>query len=302
MRSLEDLQEPYGVMFVDAMNLLSRSFYGMPLLEYRGKKTGMLLGVARLAIDWRKRNPKLRIVFVWEGRDSWRKARYPIYKAQRKKERADQSEETQHSFLDSLEAVKESLAPMGIEQVSARTYEADDTVWTAMGVFHNEKRLFASTDWDWWPLVEYGDILYQNDVFTEESLRAKFAKKFNCEPIPMSRMWVFKVLTGDPSDNVSGIPRMPKKVASVIANDLKLGPGDVVHGLIKHGFDSWAEKVAQNVWILERNLELLQAKPPPADDLDWVAGEYDKEAFGEVLLKSGMGHLYDRLTGGDREE
>lgn len=295
MKSLEDL-EPYSTMYVDAMNLLVRNHYGMSLLEYRGHKTGMLMGVARSVIDWRRRNPGLRFVFVWEGRDSWRKERYPIYKAQRKGARDSTARE---EFFYSLDVVKGALPVMGVDQVVAHTYEADDTVWTSMRM-DSGRKMFCSTDWDWWPLVDYGDILYQSDVLTEASLQAKFTKKFKCDPIPMARMWVFKVLTGDPSDNVSGIPRFPKKLAAKLACDVELGEGDLIHGMIKHGEKSWAEKTAMNKWILDRNLELIKAAPPPPDDLEWVDGQYSEEGFGDVLLKSGMGHLYDRLTGGDR--
>ena len=72
MKSLGEYK-PYGTMYVDAMNLMYRSYFGMPMLEYKGHKTGMLLGVSRLVIDWRKRNPGLKIIFIWEGRDGERK-------------------------------------------------------------------------------------------------------------------------------------------------------------------------------------------------------------------------------------
>ena len=294
MKSLSSYR-PYTHLFVDAMNLVARSYHGMPMLEYKGKKTGTLMGVSRLVIDWRKRNNGIHIVFVWEGVDSWRKEKHPIYKAHRKSDPGEDRDQ----FFESVDLVRSSLPVMGVDQVSARTYEADDTVWTASELVKG-KLLFCSTDWDWWSLADRGDILYQNDVLTTASLESRFSKKFNCNPIPMGRMWMFKALTGDPSDNVSGVPRFPKKVASEIASDQSLGRGDIVHGLISHGHTVLADRVAQNYWIVERNLELVSPSPPPMDDLDWVMGEYDEYLFGEVLMKSGMGHLYDRLIGGDR--
>ncbi len=297
MKNLSDFQ-PYQIMYVDAMNLLSRSHYGMPMLEYKGRKTGMLMGVARLIIEWRKKNPALRIVFIWEGRNNWRKEKHPIYKAQRKKDRALEPSSSRKAFHDAIGLVKESLPTMGVDQVLADRHEADDTVWTVMWSDEG-KKLFVSTDWDWWSLVDHGDILYENAVLTETELQSKFTKKFNCEPIPMERMWVFKALTGDPSDNVSGVPRFPKKLGAILAADRELGENDLIHGIIIHGSPKWAEKTIANKWVLERNLELIKIDPPPVDELEWLkAPTYEAEAFGDVLLKSGMGNLYDRLTGG----
>lgn len=296
MKSLSSYR-PYNALYVDAMNLISRAYHGLPMLEYKGRKTGMMLGVSRLVIDWRKRNSGIRIVFVWEGSDSWRKAQHPIYKAHR---RTDGPEE-RDQFFRCLDQVKDALPTMGVDQVSAYTYEADDTVWT-VSADDTGKIAFCSTDWDWWPLSDRGDILYQNNLMSSDSLALKFSNKFKCDSIPMGRMWLFKALTGDPSDNVSGVPRFPKKVASELANDPEIGAGNIVHGLISHGHEKLAEKVQQNYWIVDRNIELVSPTPPPVDDLDWIRGEYDGDLFGDILLKSGMGHLHDRLTGGALSE
>lgn len=296
MKSLSSYR-PYTSLYVDAMNLVARSYHGLSMIEYKGKKTGMLMGVSRLVIDWAKRNNGIRIVFVWEGADSWRKARHPIYKAHRRTDGLEDRDQ----FFGCLDAVKESLPAMGVDQVSARTYEADDTVWT-VSQDDDGKIAFCSTDWDWWPLSDQGDILYQNNLLSKESLALKFSSKFKCDSIPMSRMWLFKVLTGDPSDNVSGVPRFPKKVAAELANDPGIGSGDILSGLIAHGYEKLAEKVRQNYWIVERNIELVSPDPPPVDDLDWTEGAYDGDRFGDILLKSGMGHLHDRLTGGSLSE
>ena len=295
MKSLADYV-PYTSLYVDAMNLMARSFHGMSTLEYKGRKTGMLMGTARLVLDWRRKCPGIKIVFVWEGANSWRKAAEPMYKSNRKRDDG----EARNTFFECVDQVIHALPAMGVDQVKAETYEADDTVWTVMGL-DSGKKLFCSTDWDWWPLALHGDILYQNDVFTEDELRARFAKKYNCDPIPLDRLWMFKALTGDPSDGLSGVPRFPKKLAAKLAIDTDLSEGDILHGLIKHGEPKWAERVAQNIWIVDRNLSMVRFEPPPLDDIDIVEGEFNKDAFGEVLLKAGMIDLNDRLMGGSGE-
>lgn len=294
MKNLKDF-EPYRTVYIDAMNLLSRSHFGMPLLEYRGKKTGMLLGVVRLVLDLRRKNSGIEVIFIWEGRDSWRKKKYPIYKARRRKEKASKGDDFRREFNDAISIVKEVLPLMDIRQVSAEGFEADDTVWTLVRD-NPKKKLFVSTDWDWWELSDYGDILYYNDVFSKDVLEDKFAAKYNCTTVPMNRIWMFKALTGDTSDNISGIPRFPKKIAAELSADLSVSEQTLIKGLRDHGYASWAEKTESNQWILERNLDLVKSSPPDADILDWIEPlPYNKATLKDFLLKYGMSDMYDKV-------
>jgi DNA polymerase-1 len=291
MKSLSDFK-PYEVMYVDAMNLLARSFHGMSELEYHGKRTGMLYGVSRLFIEWKKKAPNIEIIMIWEGKDSWRKAKYPIYKAQR----GDKSSEDREVFWECVERVKAALPAMGIGQCWCHTFEADDVV-VALAKQEKRKALFSSGDWDWWELADYGDILYQHkDVLTPDDMDAMFEKKFKAFPVDPDKLWLFKVLTGDPSDNVSGVPRFPKKLASQLCRVAGVDEGNIIHGLISMGEDKWAQKVADNMWIVKRNLELLRSSDVPFEDIEWVAGKFSKKKVVDILLKSGMDHLHDRFT------
>lgn len=286
--------KPYEVMYIDGMNLLSRSYYGMSELSYRGHKTGMLYGISRLALDWRHRNPGIDLVFIWEGKDSWRKAKHPIYKAQRHESKTP-AETTE--FFDSVERVKKSLPVMGIHQVWANTYEADDVAAT-LAPIETRKALYSSGDWDWWELCPYGDILYQHsEVLTKRDMDYRFLKKFNADPVPPDKLWLFKVLTGDLSDNVSGIPRFPKKLASRLCNS-GLTENNLIPLLHRVGKSDWADKVKMNLWLFDRNVDLLRSSSVPDDMITFVYPEYSAEGFGEILLKSGMDSLYDRLKAG----
>jgi 5'-3' exonuclease len=294
MKNLGDFK-PYEVMYIDAMNLSMRDYYGISDLEYHGRKTGMLYGIARLFIEWQKRAPGIEIVMLWEGRDSWRKAKYPIYKAHRGEER---SAEDTKEFFDCVERVKYALPVMGIKQAWCHTYEADDVVANlVMSEFR--KTLLSSGDWDWWELAKYGDILYQHkDILTVGEMGARFAKKFNAPMVPFDKLWLFKVLCGDESDKVSGVPWFPRKLASALCNLEGVDAGSLVHGLIRLGAKKWAERVRANMWIIDRNIELLHTSEIPLKDIEWVDGDYSVEKFGDVLLKSGMENLYDRFMGG----
>jgi 5'-3' exonuclease len=285
---------PYDVMYIDGMNLLTRSYHGMADLSYKGHRTGMLYGVSRLILDWRHKNNNMEFVFLWEGKDSWRKKKYPIYKAQRHDTKSAQESA---DYFDALDRVKKALPSMGVRQGWADTYEADDLAAT-LAPLDNRNALYSSGDWDWWELRAYGTILYQHsDILSKEDMDFRFIKKFNAPPVPPDKLWLFKVLTGDPSDNVSGIPRFPKKLASALCNN-GATPGSLVQILHKMGKRDLAEKVKANAWLIERNIDLLHSSSVPLDGITWIEPEYSQEGFGEVLLKSGMSSLYDKLTRG----
>lgn len=298
MKSLADYR-PYEVVYIDGMNLVSRSYFGMPELSYHGKKTGILFGFVRLALDLRQKNPGIEMIVVWEGADSWRKKKYPIYKAQRHDSKTP--EETKE-FFDGVEYLKKCLPIIGMRQCHADTYEADDVVAT-LAPADKRKSLYSSGDWDWWSLVNTGDIYYQHSsIVTREDMNLKFRKKFNSDPVLPDRLWLFKALTGDPSDNISGIPRFPKKLASWVCNTLQVVDGNLSRNislfLRRVGKDVWGEKLRVNDWLLKRNIDLITMGGVPADAVQWVESDYSVEGFCDILLKNGMETLYDRLKGG----
>ena len=300
MKSLSDYK-PYEVVYIDGMNLVSRSYFGMPELSYHGHKTGILFGFTRLALDLRQKNPGIDMVVVWEGSDSWRKKKYPIYKAQRHDSKTP--EETKE-FFDGVEQLKKYLPIIGMRQCYAETYEADDVVAT-LAPSDKRKSLYSSGDWDWWSLVNFGDVYYQHSfIVTREDMDKKFKKKFNADPVPADRLWLFKALTGDPSDNISGVPRFPKKLASWLCNSLPQTHDNLERNIAlllrRVGKDVWEEKLRMNSWILKRNIELITMGGVPLDSIVWVDSNYSCEGFSDILLKSGMETLYDRLKGGSK--
>lgn len=286
MKSLADLKK-HDAVYIDGMNLLTRSHFGMRGLEYKGRPTGMLYGIARFVLDWSGRVSS--VVFIWEGGDSWRKEKHPVYKSHRGK---DSNPETRKVFFDEVDRVREVLPVMGVDQVWAPTYEADDVAWTLGSTKDGKSKLFSSGDWDWWPLSLYGDVLYQHSrVYSSDELDLLFSKKYKCT-VPMDKLWMFKTLTGDASDNLSGVPRFPKKLAAQVAKNVS--SLDEIYGYLRSvGSHVWAEKYHAHRWLVDRNAELVRLYDVP--ETVFVKGDYSKIDFGDVLIKSGMENLYERL-------
>jgi hypothetical protein len=284
MKSLADFDH-YDTVYVDAMNLLARSYYGIRNMSHTGRNTAMLFGVARMALEMRRKYPGISVVLLWEGSGSFRKAKYPIYKAQRT---YGSGVEDRREFNDAVDLVRYSLSLMGISQAFAETYEADDLAYYYAR--HSQgKTLFSSGDWDWWALIDYGDILYQhNTLCKRDDLSNLFCKKFGVPAIDFSKLWVFKVLTGDSSDNVDGVPRFPRKLAARIACNPIDTVADIPRLLHDWNESVWAEKVSRHLWVLERNVELLCLADVPESAVVHTRAVYDRDAFLSVLKDNAM--------------
>jgi len=289
LRSLDD-DETYDYIYVDGLNLCFRNYHGMSSLEYRGYKTGMLYGVCRFFTTARSENRKAKIVFLWEGRNSWRKDKYPFYKA--KRDARNKGKTYDSEFVESLEYIQQEVLPvMGVEQHSCETYEADDLASFYVHCHQTDyperryKILLVSTDQDWYSMsADNVNILYRKGVKNKAAIEKELG--FSAD-----KLILFKALKGDSSDEVGGIPNFRVATAIRLANEC--GSFDeFADKLDEWGDTKWAEKVRANNDILVRNTELILPRYPlshdPLDIINIVASVYDKEQLIEVLKARGM--------------
>ena len=206
LADLKDMQ--YSAIYVDAMNLCVRSFHGMPQFQHKGEPTGMYMGVCRLFMKYRRENPKAKIVFLWEGADSWREKAYHFYKAKRREKKTPN-----RNFSECLEYVQKDILPvMGVEQHSCYGLEADDLAAYYTRDTTN-RILIVSMDHDWFALAKDSmvEVLYKSEIMTESKIRDKlgYAGK---------QIYNYKILKGDPSDEVKGIRQFHTELAKRLVN------------------------------------------------------------------------------------
>lgn len=294
MRSLDD-DETYDYIYVDGLNLCFRNYHGMSNLEYRGYKTGMLYGICRFFTTIRSENRKANIIFLWEGRNSWRKAKYPFYKA--KRDARGKGKTYDSEFIESLEYIQQEVLPvMGVEQHSCETYEADDIA--SFYVYCHQtnylkcikyRMLLVSTDQDWYSMsADNVDILYRKGIKNKAAIEKELG--FSAD-----KLILFKALKGDPSDEVGGIPNFRTVTAVRLANECDTFY-EFADKLDEWGDTKWAEKVRANSHILVRNTELISPKYPlPLDVINVVESVYDKERLIEALKPRGMNETVNIL-------
>lgn len=195
----------YDAILIDSMNLIIQEYHAKSILSYNGKKTGALFGVLKKILSLRKMYPRAKIVFLWEGYNSPRKQLSPLYKANRNRQESD--------FFESLSTTRRAISLIGVEEWTHIGAEADDLVSYYLQKFPVEKVLLLTTDHDWFQFVnEAGsvDVMMKGNIYTYNDLQKLIG-------FPPNKITVYKILTGDESDNIRGIERFPHQLAIRIA-------------------------------------------------------------------------------------
>lgn len=200
-------------LLLDGLNLVFRSFYGMPeLTRSDGFPTNAIHGWVRTL--WRiedDNRPDRMVIFYDLGEDEQRSELAPDYKAHRS--------ETPPDLLQQLPAMKDIGQAMGFGCVEKAGVEADDLIGAAAQTLRNEGHdvVIVSADKDLAQCVGSGvtQLLPPPTAnprlgwrkLDEEGVKQKFGVK--PEQIPD-----YLALVGDTADNILGLAGVGPKTAS----------------------------------------------------------------------------------------
>lgn len=278
MKSLKDITT-YTKVYVDGMNLCSRYYRAVKDCYYKGHNTGMLVGVMRFLVKMKKDHKHAKMFFLWEGKDSVRKERYPTYKASRKQ----QWQNTDEEFFDNLHYVQGDLLPhAAVTQCWCHGLEADDLAYHFATVGDlGDDVLLVSCDSDWKAFTNpLADLMVAKTIKTYDDL----AEELGFNP---DQLILYKILTGDSSDDVKGIPRFPTKVAKALTNEAA-DYTDCEQILRVWGKSKEADLLKSFEWKLKENAELLTPILPNPDDIVYEGGDFHKDKLIEALNHRGM--------------
>lgn len=199
-------------LIVDGHNLAFRCLYapGMSdLRDSKGRPTGVIVGVLRSLGALRKRFPEARLYVAWDGTSRRRKKVFPEYKANRPSHTGGAGE----SGFDQLAVLRELLPRMGAYQIFNREEEADDVIATMVRgelsaqqnlIFSNDRDLLQLVSSSTWMLVP-GTGIRKEILYNEALVEENFG-------VPPGKLLQLRSFYGDSSDNIPGVPRVPKKV------------------------------------------------------------------------------------------
>ncbi|MFC0037194.1 5'-3' exonuclease [Actinomadura rayongensis] len=207
------------LLAVDGHHLLYRSWWGFSDRRIMSRdKTRDLTGVFGFLAILRKthleeaRDHEIVVVFDGENAHLARQAQDPSYKANRI--------DADHSPIKSLPMVKEALTTAGVRWIELDDHEGDDVIATLTHNATGAGRTVTcySGDRDLFQLVS------ETVTILDPARRRITPADVIVRHRVAARQWPdYRALTGDPSDNIPGVPGIgPKTAATLLAGGLHL--------------------------------------------------------------------------------
>ena len=195
-------------LLVDGDNLFKIGFHGVRDLFVEGNHIGGVfhfINTLRKQIDEHNYD---KIIVFWDGDDNSavRRKLYPNYKLNR---RQSMNEFKLESYHIQKERVKEYLEECFVRQVRATECEADDLIAYYCQIAKEESKTILSADKDYFQLIDEHTSIYS--PISKVTFKVGDKVKFGDTEFPHYNVLTLKILTGDKSDNISGILRLGEK-------------------------------------------------------------------------------------------
>ncbi len=247
------------VLLIDGSSLIHRAFFALPpLTTKKGINTGAVYGfcsmLLKLLTDMR---PKYVAIAFDKSRQTFRRAKYKEYKAQRKPTPTELSEQ--------FPLAMDLFQKMGINTLELDDYEADDIIGTLSAAAPPDTEVFIVTgDKDEFQLIKDNvKVLYTkrgiSDIVTYD--KEEFAK--NYEGLAPKQIIDLKGLMGDTSDNIPGVPGVGPKTALKLIVEYQ-SVENVLANIDKVNGKSLKEKLTTNkeMAVLSKDLATICLEAP----------------------------------------
>jgi 5'-3' exonuclease len=198
------------ILFCDGTNTFMRSIAANNMIGENGMHIGGVSGfLLSLGFAIKTVRPnKVIIVFDGKGGSLRRKKLFPEYKAQRNERKRiisslfKSKKEEQEAICFEINRLTLYLKSLPVNIVVAENIEADDAIaYFCTDVFKNDDKIIMSSDKDFLQLVNENTKVWsptKKILYDEEKIKEEFL-------FLSQNFIIFKVLTGDISDNISGI-------------------------------------------------------------------------------------------------
>ena len=186
------------MLIIDAMNLVSRYFHCPQ--DYK------LLHLVGKTIDILKTYEPDYVVVALESKRSFRREMYPAYKANRAAK--------PDGIRDLYDAYVDVMRTAGIACVSHDGLEADDVIGSIAisGIGKGRKVYIISNDKDMLQLASDRVKIINTSSGSQNHTKNSFSSKTNIG-LPPNQIIDYLALSGDPSDNIPGVPGIGPKTA-----------------------------------------------------------------------------------------
>ncbi len=283
-----------NLLLLDGHSLAYRAFFALPVEKFStttGQPTNAVYGFTSMLINLLRDERPTHVAVAFDlSRQTWRSEEFADYKANRSTSPAD--------FKGQVELIKEVLAALRIDVLTAENYEADDVIATLTTRAEAEGMSvkICTGDRDALQLVtDAVTVLYPKRGVSDMTrfTPAEVQDKYGLTPAQYPD---FAALRGDPSDNLPGIVGVGEKTAAKWVREFgSLGAlvdrVDEVPGKTGDALRAALSSVLQN----RRLTELVRDVELTSDPMDLVARPYDREAVHEIFDNLQFKVLRERL-------
>ncbi len=285
---------PKKLALLDGHSLAYRAFFALPsdLATPSGQVTNAVYGFTSMLIKLLGDEAPDAVAVAWDVREpTFRSEAYPEYKAQR--------DRAPDLFTGQLPLIDDVLKAMGIAQLRAPGYEADDVIATLTDRAKEEgwEVVVVTGDRDAFQLIAPGvKVLYTLRGISDpvHADAAWIRDRYGIEP----QQYVdYAALRGDTSDNLPGVPGVGEKTAAKLITE----HGDVA-GVIAAAAD-FSPKLKENVTacaeqitLNRRLMELVREVPVDVSLEDFTLGELKEDQIRPVFDDLAFRSLWDRLA------
>jgi 5'-3' exonuclease/transcription antitermination factor NusG len=214
----EERGEVVENVIIDGHNLAFRCLYapGMSnLKDQQGRPTGVIYGFIRSLTALKRRFSAAKFWVTWDGSSQRRKAIYADYKGNRPQHSGASSDSV---IWDQVAELRKILTTLGITQAYNPVEEADDVIGSlVLGPLKGSCNVMYSSDRDLNQLVtDTTHLLHPAVGARREVFVVGDAGVEGIFEVPAHQVPHFRAFAGDSSDNIPGVPRVPKRVLTAL--------------------------------------------------------------------------------------
>ncbi len=289
------------LIIIDSNALLHRSFHALPPLKTKtGQETGAVYGYLLTLFKAIKDLQANYIVACFDTKaKTFRHERFQEYKAKRPV--------TPEGIIFQIPITKQVLSSLNIPIFAMEGFEADDLIATICEMAQKNSAnkdleiFIVSGDLDNLQLVNETVKVYTLGKGIKDTIiydAEKVKERFGVDPLQMND---FKALTGDPTDNIPGVPGIGKTTAADLIQRF---------GTIKNLYDEIStdtavlkpktkELLKKNKQLAFLSLDLVKTKKDIDINFkieDSIFGNFDKNLVEEICKKLEFNSLIVRLS------
>jgi len=284
------------LLLIDANSIIHRAFHALPpLTSRRGKPIQALYGLSSIFLKlFRECKPDYAAALFDRPEPTFRKEKYPEYKAQRPK--------AVDELVSQIIEARDFFPAFGIRIFEKPGFEADDLIATFAEKFKNEpdvQVVVLTGDRDTLQLVEGEKVVVRtfktgiSDTMTYDEKAVMV--KYGLRP---DQLIDYKALVGDPSDNIKGVLGIGPKTALAILTRFNTLENAYEHMEEDPKLEAKLAPFKKDAFLAKELVTLDRHAPIESGSIESLKVNFTEEEVEKYFIQNGFDTLLKRLKNG----